>query len=165
MYFEWVIKPLFMAGSWASSKGVCLSNECCKDPGEWPLFSPASNFCSLSSSFSWMSFLSMVRSILKWYFLSTVILLLTVFAFMLWKGRDLYNLILTWSLYRLFINAVKVKALYWKKTNICCCVILGGRNCYSAMDSYLFYNFGVLFFFLTMYNWSGERDLLAGGPF
>lgn len=120
MYFEWVIKPLFMEGSWASSKGICLSNECCKEPGEWPLFSPASNFCSFSSSISWMSFLSAVRSFLKWYFLSIAILLLTVFAAVLWKGRGLYNLRLTRSHYRLFISAIKVKVLYWKKSNICC---------------------------------------------
>lgn len=138
-YFEWVIKLLFMAGSWASSKGICLSNECCKDPGEWPLFSPASNFCSLSSSFSWMSFLSTVRSFLKWYFLSIAILLLTVFAVVLWKGRGLCSLRLTWTHYRLFINAIKVKVLYRKKSNICCMLCdFEGRTCYSVMDSSYF---------------------------
>lgn len=43
------------------------------------------------------------------------------------KGRGLYNLGLTWPHYILFINATKVKVLYWKKSNICCCVIFLGK--------------------------------------
>lgn len=92
---------------------------------------------------------------LKWYFLSMGMLLLAV---MLWQGRGLCNLRLTWSHYRLFTSATGVVVLCWKKCDICCMLFdFGGRNCCLAMVLALsYFGVSVLFFFLTMNNWPRE---------
>lgn len=124
MYFEWVIKPLFMAGSWDSSKDTHLSIKCCPDPGEWPLFLlfPAFALFLLPLP-GWVSFQLSVAlengiSFTWWSF--TVVL-----AVVLWKGK-LHNTNLDWMDH-------SSMPLNWelciRYIGICCV----GKSCCSAM--------------------------------
>lgn len=111
-----------------------------------------SSFCSLSSSPSWMSFLSAFSSILEWRFLSIVILLL---LYLQSYSEKVNYTILTWLYDRLFMNATKVRALCKMHRHLLC----GEELLFSHATSVMWLE--CLFFFLPMRNWAGTKDLLV----